>query len=86
MNFYNVALKQNFILLSYSVVVLLSFCCANDDDSPENDFDPGKYYTNGWAIQLKGVDTFERAKRIAEKYGFDKVTKVFFYIVTLKDG
>ena len=40
-----------------------------------------KFYTNGWAVKLKGKDTFERAKRLARKYGFEKVKKVkYIYI------
>ena len=37
---------------------------------------PDKYYINGWAVQIKGENTYKRAKRIAEKYGFEKVSKV----------
>ena len=35
-----------------------------------------KFFTNGWAVKVIGHNHHERVKRIAEKYGFDKFSKV----------
>ena len=35
-----------------------------------------KVFTNGWAIKVVGEHPQERVKRIAQKYGFDKISKV----------
>ena len=35
-----------------------------------------KVFTNGWAIKVVGDHHQERVKRIAQKYGFDKISKV----------
>ena len=35
-----------------------------------------KIFTNGWAVQLNGQQSEQGVKRIAEKYGFEKISKV----------
>jgi len=37
---------------------------------------PTKFFTNGWAVKIAGTDHNERVKRIADKYGFDKISKI----------
>jgi len=41
-----------------------------------------KFFTNGWAIKVAGSNHEHRVRRIAEKYGFDKISKVMgiFYL------
>jgi len=55
------------------------------DSDLDDDFDIDKFYTNGWAVQLKGEGSHERAKRLAKKYGFENVRKIgtldgFYYL------
>ena len=49
---------------------------AVDDEKTKDEFgfESDKIYTNNWAIQING--DLERAKRIAEKHGFEKVSQV----------
>lgn len=35
-----------------------------------------KYYTNGWAIKVSEPGGHEKAKEIARKHGFEKISKV----------
>ena len=69
--YHNGHIAWNFIVLAYIIIILLHGSSETEINDPDE-----KYYTNGWAIKLKGKDTFERAKRLASKYGFEKVKKV----------
>lgn len=48
----------------------------SDDDKLTRKEQKERIYTNGWAVQLHGENSEQRVKRIAEKYGFDKISKV----------
>lgn len=69
--YHNGHIAWNFIVLAYIINFLLNGSSETEINDPDD-----KYYTNGWAVKLKGKDTFERAKRLASKYGFENVKKV----------
>lgn len=58
----------------FNLLVILSligtFVCVTSNEKPN------KFFTNGWAVKIAGENHDERVKRIAEKYGFDKISKI----------
>lgn len=49
---------------------------SNDKHVNSNDNELDKFFTNGWAVQVHGKDSYERVKRIAQKYGFEKISTI----------
>lgn len=58
-----------------TIRVYLIFCCFGGivqlSAEPQE-----KVFTNGWAVKIEGANHEERVKRVAEKYGFDKISKI----------
>lgn len=51
---------------------------VDDKTNDEFGFESDKIYTNNWAIRING--DLKRARRIAEKHGFEKVSQVAIYV------
>jgi len=66
--------RLKYILSLLSVTSLIYGLFGFPIDAGDDDLDSGKIYTNGWAIRITG--DLERAKRIAEKHGFGKVSQI----------
>ena len=58
------------------LLVFLVFCNSALNYVASTEPKPTKFFTNGWAVKIAGTNHNERVKRIAEKYGFDKISKV----------
>lgn len=60
----------------YYKALLLAACFIGFIASTTANEREERFFTNGWAIKVAGSHPEQRVKRIAEKYGFDKISKV----------